>query len=45
MAQEIIVYIILAGTLAYVIFKVINKISMKKTSRCDGCEGCSLKKL
>lgn len=45
MVQEIIVYIILTGTLAYVIYKFINKIRMRKTSRCDGCEGCSLKKL
>jgi hypothetical protein len=49
MTQEIIVYIILAITVAAIVFFYVRKKQLKKASagkascNCDGCTGCSLK--
>jgi hypothetical protein len=44
MAQEIIVYIIIAGTITYIAFLIRKSFKRKKANRCDSCEGCPLKK-
>lgn len=44
MIQEIIVYIILAVTIIYTQYAIRKKF-LKKTSPCDGCSGCDLKKI
>jgi hypothetical protein len=43
MIQNIIVYIIIAATLAYVIFSTANNLRVKKEGHCGGCDGCSFK--
>ena len=43
MIQNIIVYIIIAATLAYVIFSIVNNLRVKKEGHCGGCDGCSVK--
>ena len=43
MIQNIIVYIIIAATLAYVIFNIVNNLRVKKEGHCGGCDGCSVK--
>jgi len=43
MIQTIIVYIIIAATLAYVIFSIVNNLRIKKEGHCGGCDGCSVK--
>jgi hypothetical protein len=43
MAQEIIVYLILAGSVAYIIYLTFKKYLTKKSNPCDTCEGCPLK--
>jgi len=43
MIQNIIVYIIIAATLAYVIFSIVNNLLVKKEGHCGGCDGCSVK--
>jgi len=43
MIQNIIVYIIIAATLAYVIFSIVNNLRIKKEGHCGGCDGCSVK--
>jgi hypothetical protein len=45
MIQNIIVYLIIAATLAYVLFSVFRNLYAKKenASHCGGCDGCSIK--
>jgi len=43
MIQNILVYIIIAATLAYVIFSTVNNLRVKKEGHCGGCDGCSVK--
>jgi hypothetical protein len=44
MIQNILVYMIIATTLAYVIFGIVKNLNTKKTGHCGGCDGCSFKK-
>ncbi|HEY3389282.1 MAG TPA: hypothetical protein VGK38_06895 [Prolixibacteraceae bacterium] len=45
MTQNILVYLIIAVTLAYVVFSFLNGLRTKKASQshCGGCTGCSIK--
>ncbi|NEW83782.1 MAG: FeoB-associated Cys-rich membrane protein [Mariniphaga sp.] len=43
MIQNVIVYIIIAATLAYVIFSIVKNLKTKKAGHCGGCDGCSVK--
>lgn len=47
MLQNIIVYMIIAATLAYVIFSIFKNLrtkNKKADGHCGGCDGCSVKK-
>ncbi len=43
MIQNIIVYIIITATLAYVIVSIARNLRTKKAGHCGGCDGCSVK--
>jgi len=43
MIQNIIVYMVIAATLAYVIYGIVKNITTKKAGHCGGCDGCSVK--
>lgn len=43
MAQSIIVYLIITGTIVFVIYSVIKSLRTKEKSGCDGCDGCDIK--
>ena len=43
MIQDILVYIIISVTLAYVVISIINNLRVKKSGHCGGCDGCSVK--
>lgn len=43
MIQEIFAWIVVAGTLAFVIYRTFRKPGTKKTCDCDNCSGCDLK--
>jgi hypothetical protein len=44
MIQEIIVFIILAVVISYIAYTFFRKPVSKKSTACDGCSGCDLKK-
>jgi hypothetical protein len=44
MTQEIIVFIILGIVISYIVFTFFRRDQSKKSSACDGCSGCDLKK-
>jgi len=43
MVQEILVYMVLASSSAYVLYKLAISLRSKKTD-CDSCSGCTIKK-
>jgi predicted PurR-regulated permease PerM len=43
MIQEIVVYIILAITIAYLSYVVFKKLKVRGADPCNNCSGCSLK--
>lgn len=43
MIQNILVYMIITATLAYVIFSIVKNLRTKKEGHCGGCDGCSVK--
>jgi len=43
MVQNIIVHIIIFSALIFTIITFYRKLTVKKTRKCDGCAGCSLK--
>ncbi len=42
MIQDILVYMIIAATLAYVVISIINTLRVKKNGHCGSCDGCSI---
>lgn len=44
MLQNIIVFIIIGGAVAYTVFAVIRNLGKKEKSGCDGCSGCDIKR-
>ena len=43
MLQNIIVYIIIAGAVAYTVYAVVRSLTSKGKSSCEGCGGCEVK--
>lgn len=42
MIQDILVYVIISATLAYVIFSIVNNLRTRKNGGCGSCDGCSI---
>jgi hypothetical protein len=45
MVQDIIAQFIVFFTAGYVVYSTVRSLTVKKTSQCAGCSGCSLKKI